>query len=505
MKSALLLCAALLLLPAVAAASPLFELTGDVAGQGGLNARASSPDAASAYFNPALLSFAESGLTLGFFVLAERIDIDLAARSSAPACKSGACDVPAVNGAGPESFRHADDSRISAPTLPTAWLQRGRRDTGGMLTLAPRPRGAHNGGSSEHGYAVIGLVQDILNKRVVFGLYTMMPIGDFMHTRAFYSDEREQFFSNSLYPELYADRLTPVSLAFGAGVRITDTLSLGVSLSLDINSSAAAPVYVPNLADLDTLLLDSNVGVAVALAPHIGVSWQPLPALRVSATLHAPQSVEIETGFRYVIATGIEQSATQRFVHDYQPFIIGLGAELDLGHTGPQHWALAATTTYALWSNYKDRHGETPSGAYAWSDVLAGSIGVRHEVDAFRSFLDLGFQPSPVPAQRGRTNYVDGDRGSLSLGTRYGFQLLGQHASVGVQGQLHRVFPESVRKTDTHGSDGVRDEVPNDAVGGLPRGPIAGREGLQTNNPGYPGFSSQGVIFGGGASFDLAF
>jgi long-subunit fatty acid transport protein len=504
-ERAALLSAVLWLLPASAMASPLFELTGDVAGRGGLNARVASPDAASAYFNPALLGFAESGLTLGFFVLAERIDVDLDARRSAAACKGGACDVPAVNGAGPESFRHADDSRINAPTLPTTWLQRGRRDSAGMTTLAARPRGAQNGGSSEHAYAVIGLVQDILNKRVVFGLYTMMPLDDFMHSRAFYSDEREQFFSNSLYPELYADRLTPVSLAFGAGVRVTDTLALGVSLSLDIDSDAGAPVYVPNLADLDALLLDSDVGVKTALSPHVGVSWAPAPALRLSATLHAPQSVEIETGFRYVIATGIEQSASQRFVHDYLPFIIGLGAELDLGHTGPQRWALAAATTYALWSSYKDRHGENPSGAYAWSDVFSASLGVRHDVYAFRSFLDVGFQPSPVAAQHGRTNYVDGDRGSLSLGTSYGFMLLGQHASVGVQGQLHRVFPQSVRKTDTSGKDGVRDEVPDDAVGGLPRGPIAGREGLQTNNPGYPGYASQGVIFGGGASFNLAF
>jgi hypothetical protein len=504
MRFALALCA-LLLWPAAALASPLLELTGDVSGQGGLSARASATDASAAYFNPALLGLAQEGVTVGFFALAQRIDIDLAARSSAPACRSGACDVPVVNGAGPESFRHADNSTIASPTLPTAWLQRGRHDASGKLTLAPRPRGAADTGSANHAYAVLGLVQEIIKQRVTLGLYTVLPLDEFLSARAFYSDEREQFFSNSLHSELYDDRLTPVSLAFGASVRITDTLAAGISLSLDIDSSAGAPVYVSNLANLDTLLLDSDVGVSIDLAPQFGVTWTPLPALRVSATVHAPQSVAIETGFRYVIATGIEQAASQRFVHDYLPFIFGLGAELELGQTGPQRWALAATTTYALWSDYQDRHGGRPSGAYAWSDVPAGSLGVRHAVYAFRSFIDLGFHPSPVPSQIGRSNYVDGDRGSVSLGTSYGFALFGQRASVGVQAQLHRVFPVHVRKQDTSGADGVRDEVPDDAVGGTPRGPIAGREGLQTNNPGYPGYSSDGLIFGGGASFNLAY
>jgi hypothetical protein len=38
----------------------------------------------------------------------------------------------------------------------------------------------------------------------------------------------------------------------------------------------------------------------------------------------------------------------------------------------------------------------------------------------------------------------------------------------------------------------VKDEVPDDGqVGGEP---IAGAAGLQTNNPGWPGFTSQGWI-----------
>jgi hypothetical protein len=62
-----------------------------------------------------------------------------------------------------------------------------------------------------------------------------------------------------------------------------------------------------------------------------------------------------------------------------------------------------------------------------------------------------------------------------------------------------------VRKLSGTASDLVRDELPDDAIGGTPRGPIAGREGLQTNNPGFPGFGSQGYLFGAGAHFTLTY
>ena len=32
----------------------------------------------------------------------------------------------------------------------------------------------------------------------------------------------------------------------------------------------------------------------------------------------------------------------------------------------------------------------------------------------------------------------------------------------------------------------------------LGRSPVAGREGVQTNNPGFPGFGSSGWVYGGG-------
>jgi long-chain fatty acid transport protein len=485
-------------------ASPLFELVGDTQGGAGLNPRASSPGAASTYFNPALLPEVESGLTLGFFFLSQQLEMHLDARASSPLCPNRACDVPVVNDAGPASFRHADGSPIDTPALPTQWLEQGRTGSQGESVLPPRPRQAAGTGQSQQGFIALGLVQSVIPDRVGLGVYTLLPVGDFMRTRAFYSDEREQFFSNSLHSELYSDRLSAASIAFGAGVRLSEAFSLGLSLTLAIQSSARAPAYVSNLSDLDSLLLDSDVGVNVSLSPHVGLSYRPSSRLRLSATAHSPQSVEIETQVAYVIATGIEQQAEQSFTHGYLPWIFGVGAELALGADDAPHWSLVATTTYSLWSQYRDRHSQSPSAGYAWSNAVGVSAGVHYAGTRWRGFLDGAFHPSPVPAQTGRTNYVDNDRLGGAIGGSYLFSLFGHAAEAGLSAQLHALLTRSVVKTSGV-SDPVRDELPDDAIGGTPSGPISGREGLQTNNPGFPGFSSQGFIIGVGARLGLSF
>jgi hypothetical protein len=52
--------------------------------------------------------------------------------------------------------------------------------------------------------------------------------------------------------------------------------------------------------------------------------------------------------------------------------------------------------------------------------------------------------------------------------------------------------------------ENVQDEFPDDAVDSRGR-PIASAAGLQTNNPGWPGFGSAGLIWGGGATLGLLF
>ena len=71
------------------------------------------------------------------------------------------------------------------------------------------------------------------------------------------------------------------------------------------------------------------------------------------------------------------------------------------------------------------------------------------------------------------------------------------------------ITPDGVRELDQAGVEvlvqagaGASSEIPDDAIDGQLGEPIPGRSGVQTNNPGFPGFGSEGWIVGAG--LDLA-
>jgi hypothetical protein len=239
------------------------------------------------------------------------------------------------------------------------------------------------------------------------------------------------------------------------------------------------------------------VNVNVSLSPHMGIVYKPFKTLRFTGTVHSPEKLVIGTNFTFLLSNGLEQGAAIQFAHAYMPWTFGLGTAWDAISVGDHTVTFAATITHTRWSSYVDRHDETPDPAYGWYDTFNAVVGARYSFHKVRTFLDLAYVPSPVPDQTGRTNYVDNDRVGASLGADYTVPFLGGKLRAGLQGQVHRLIPrDTYKSTDPNHPDGVIDEVPDNAV--VNNQPLAGRTGLQTNNPGWPGFSSSGWIMGGG-------
>jgi len=485
----------------VASASPVFELTGGVQGQGGFNARSVEGGAASAYFNPAFLADTEAGFEIGVFVLADEIGIRGAARPSG-------ADIP-VAAAGAQF----PNDPLPHNGIPTQWLERGSTEP----LIAARPRQAGGSGHNLRAYQVVGLVHKFFEGRLGLGIYGMIPYATFTTASAFYSDEREQYFSNSLHSELYADRLTAMSLAFATGLKLTDALSIGISATLALKATAGSPVYLKSIGAFQNILLDSNVAVNVALSPHFGAVYRLTERWQVSATMHTPQKFEVDAKFKFLVVTGenngVEEGAAVGFTHDYLPWKISLGSSYDVVRKKETKVTVVGTALYAKWSDYIDRHSQHPTGAYAWYDTLGGSAGVRYERGPLRGLFDASYEPTPVPDQTGRTNYVDNDRLGAALGFDYAFAFLGGKLRAGVATQVHRFLPRRTYKIAAYSMgmtrpDLVIDEVPDDATAGIDpvtgvARPLTGREGLQTNNPGWPGFFSAGWILGGSCHVTL--
>lgn len=457
-----------------AAASPLFELTGALQGEGGLSARALPSGSASAYFNPAFLPDAEPGLEVGVFVLSDQIAITLRGRPAGADVPIGAVDMQRPGG-----------GRYALRPLPTRWLQEGKPAEPPDAPLRARPRQGAGSGRHVRAYQVVGLAQTFLDRRLGAGLYAVIPYSGFTGAAAFYNDHREQYFSNSLHPELHADRLTATSLSFGLGARLHRKLSVGAAATLGLRAVASTPTYLGDVGRFDEILVDSDVRVLTSLAPHLAVAFTPAAGTRLSATVHTPQRFDVNTDFSFLLANGIEQRASVRFTHDYLPLTLGLGVSQELGPL-----TLVASALHARWSSYIDRHGERPEPAFRWYDTIAGQLGARLGWGAWRALLDVALHPSPVPDQTGRTNYVDNHRVAAAGGLAWRPSGAGGRLRLRLHAQAHRLLPRQTTK------DGalIVDEVPDDAVvGGQP---LVGREGLQTNNPGWPGFTSAGWILG---------
>jgi long-chain fatty acid transport protein len=473
-------------------ASPLFGVIGDTTGSGAQQARTLPGGAAAAYFNPSLLSEAPASATIGFTLLNERIGVVLDGR---PGPEFGIA-------AGLTNAVHADGRRFETAPLPTNLLQFGRPEEGVRAAFDARPRQAAGSGHDVKTYEVIGIVLKLLDGRVGLGLHALLPNREFMRMRVFFSDEREHYFSNSVHPELYGDRMTALSFATGIGARLTRDLSLGIGAAVTVAADVTAPTYVVDAGDLGKVLLDLDGRANMNIAPHFGASYKLADRVRLSASVHTSQKLVMDARYKFLLPTGLEQSSALRFVLNYMPWQASLGGSWDALSQSAQTLTLAGSLVYAGWSSYEDRHGERPLPAYAWSDTLSATIGARYRMHDLSASFDYSYIPTPVPPQTGRTNYADNDRVAASLGAEYAFHSLDTSFRFGAQVQAHRLVPRHQEKlptpTNSKGEvlapERVRDELPDDAqVGGEP---VASAGGLQTNNPGWPGFSSGGWILG---------
>lgn len=471
-----------------ALASPLFELVGSGLG-GGFNARATGASAASTYFNPSLLPNAKQGVDVGWMLLTDSISIGLEARSPA-------VDVP---------LSAVDRVRTDSPPVPTSWIENGcSPSTGSCIRDVPRaPRQQAGSSGNVRGYQLIGLVNHLLGKALSLGLYALVPLSSFTQANSFFVDEREQFFSNSLHPELYSDRLTPVSLAFGAGSKVYKHLYVGLSFTLGLNNAASASAYVGNSRLLDqTLELSTKVDVETTVSPHGAITYQPSDDLSLSLTLHSPQKIVIDTQFGIYLPNGDIQYARRTATHSWLPWTLGLAGSYNLARHLGTRWDLTSTLTYERWSQYLNRQTEHPTSAYAWRDLVTAAVGLHMRRGAWAGNVDTNLRRSPVPEQTGRTNYVDNDRYGMMVGASYEVpvQKYGAIFKVGAQAQLHVLPARSHKKLDPRaasnkpGDQRVQDEWPDGNTDISTGQVIAEAAGLQTNNPGWPGYRSRGFI-----------
>ncbi len=472
------------------------------------NLRILSKGPEAAYYNPALLIGLRDNITIGFIIAAGGLNIGYMDKD-------------------PKYDVHLDVENRNANELTNAGKDVPLEET--RYTPLPterllKQRGSHDPDFTNF-YTLIGGNVSFFDGWLATGLYILLPGRQLSGQTPYYADERNQFFDNSLHFELLGDRLDNFHLTFGLAGKITRFLSLGFGLTLGIVAKADILVYVPDATQPQHLLIDPaiNVHTLPVISPHFGFSVEPFKNFHVTGTLHMPS-----TAFKFDLDVDIQVRGFDELYDDdpdnpgekmkylstglqtnygNDPLRISLGLAYTFENLRSYDLTLASSVLFTRWSTYRDRHGEKPLDK--WSDTFKPSIGLNVASKEREFGLDLAYYMTPVPDQTGRSNYVDNDRFGFSLGYAEYFNFKSFTLAGGISGQLQLLFSRETRKTRTE-EDGIGEHF-NPVIDEYPEmtnieGEVyESSKGFQTNNPGFPGFTSKGFILGAGIYIRILF
>jgi len=323
------------------------------------------------------------------------------------------------------------------------------------------------------------------------GVASLVPLHRFELQSPSFVDERAQYFGNQLAFERWGDTLEGMSTAVGLAYSFGDQLSLGLGVNMSTRSQAKSDVFLGDVNYDGVSYVSPTVEVDTALSPFASIELR-LPiaggSLGAHVSAHAEERTEVMGrgevqvwGFPYPEG---KTSIPQRFQQVYRQLPLRGHAGLSWRREGGL--GLTAGVGWAQWSEYINRAGERAQ----WSDQWDGNLGLVYPVGSLQLGADLRWRPSPVPEQIGRTSYVDPNQLASALSGVYS---IAEGLKLQLQAQAHRLLLRRDEK-DMRALDPVLDELP-DSVDPETGELIEGSQGLQTNNPGYPGYESEGWVW----------
>ena len=517
-------------------ASPLVELNGATSSLNPLSARFMGGSSDSAYFNPALLPLSPRSVNFSFFWVHSALDISLMDRDSSLDIIGDVDNGTGIYGA-TTTEKASDPYTTNLPykARPTADLEK----RGGVSS------------SDDELYASLGMVLPIYKEYLALGITATLPLmSGVLQQDSFFNDEREQNFSNSLHYELYGDRLKIFNgaLSLGGGYK---WIYAGAGISIMSSSVINASIYTPD-AGKNENKIHVDTTIKTVLRPQFGLVVQPWWKLRFTFTAHLEMKHDIASinklTFWYIDREQEKEIDTNiiNINQAFKPLTFSTGLGFVDAKIGPVFLNVGLTMVWKQWSHYRDRYNESPQnniywdydiryednngneqhGGWAtetvddmrWKDTFEFVLGTTLKIKSHGIGFDIGYYPSPVPDQKKRTNYVDNDRISFDVAYSYEWTLTKKlKMETGLNFESHIMLNRETHKltgvANSLGKDGtVVDEFPdsecdpfNPDCADNPDIVAEQSAGFQTNNPGYPGFTSSGVIYSLGLWIKLLF
>ena len=460
------------------------------AGMGGVGV-ASSVGPGSLLLNPALMSFCSGGLWLSFSAAPNWMGIDHKARPGGYEVSEGIYE------------SHPTGWEIDRP-LPTSLLTNERRDTDG----------------ADPSYLLsIVAIGSFFHEDLRLGLGFTTPLPGLVSVKTWYNDEREQYFSNRLHLERFGEFDSAMTFYPGISFAPLEWLSLGFTLQVDLMLDLDSRLFLTESTEWEYSYLNTGGEVRPVFRPIGGIAFRIPFGMNVGIVYRHESYVDVNVdidlrvwnGERLDEETGelqMQFKQSHRNVLGYKPKELSLG--VSYAH---EFFTLEVTPTWEMWSDYLDRHGnnwnhpsaapddDTSIGGWdsdwkdpTFTDVVSVRAGAEFRVSPYAALrLGAAYYPSPMPVQTGRYNYVDNDMTMYSLGAGFRFPVAGRLATVDLAAQLWHMHTLEVTKSNMVREDGgLIDEVP-DTITDFDGNPLDEGQGLQTNNPGFPGYEVGGL------------
>jgi len=443
-------------------------------------------DVSALYYNPAGIAAADTKATVNFLLSLNALKIDLYKKEDAHNLPTDAYNTTPVSSVG------------TSRSLPIA--------TGANANDRSSTENKNKSMS-----LVLGLTLDLGVDWIKVAIATFLPLQE-TSTSTYFPDGREQHFSNKLRFStlgqqatgpvfMFGTGLTPVKwLRFGATVIMfrKDTETFNALLSNPSKKSFADDTQEKStfaFTQIDKqreLAASFNLGLQIDVHDQfaIGLSYRH----RMSSIETLVSKIEVYDYSRENTPPPKPRfSENVRFSHDYNP------SDLTLGFRIGMHcpWALYIDATWRMWKKY-DALGDGTSKK-EFHDVVIPRLGFEYEING-RIDLRLGmaYIVNPVYDQDGETNFVDNDQLDFAVGLRLDLPWP-ENASLDIHAKFLFLIPRTFEKDERKMQDGFPESV------NLETGELYGDTNLQTNNPGFPGYESRGVVASFGTAINVPF
>jgi hypothetical protein len=337
------------------------------------------------------------------------------------------------------------------------------------------------------------------------GAFLSVPFTGFLDLGTHFVDERERLYSNRLHYELTGRSTRRMDAGFGAAYRVLPWLSVGLGAMYVPGAEPSTDVFVEDLSNLSNVGLNADIPTTDGWGLLAGVNIDILPTLQLGLSYRGELMFRVtgENRIRLGTENPTERTVVQTidWTPSYSPETVAGGIGWQIGDV-----ALQGDVKFRRWSNYRNTQHRPADFHDTWSPHLGAEYDFSETTNVR---VGAGWEPTPVPPQRGRTNYVGNHRILASLGAGHRFDLWGEPVELDWALQLQALPIRRVdkRRLETHPDCGsevtvVCDEVPDDTTDSRTGQPYPEARGLQTGNPGFPGYTSGGWI--GGFYLDVA-